>query len=77
MARGTLGEENSQNGQWEKEGGARLGAGHQEPLIFLMSRIKAIENFKQVYSFEITLAAGWRAACRVRWEEGATGGVGM
>lgn len=73
MACGRLGEEESQDGQLEKQEGARSGAGWQEPLIFLMSRIKAIENFKQVYSFEIAQAAGWRAACRVRWEEGAIG----
>lgn len=40
---------------------------------FLVSRIEAIESFKQVCSFKIPPAAGRRVACRVRQERGAAG----
>lgn len=45
----------------------------QEHFGFFVSRIEATESFKQVCSFKITLAAGWRVACRVSHKEGTTG----
>lgn len=57
----------------EMEGGARSGVGGKSTLDFFVSRIEATESFKQVCSFKMTLAAGWRVACRVSHKEGTIG----